>query len=153
MTDYIGADMNKIAHTITVSAVAALMLAGCSAAPVEEIAPSAPPTEVVAESTPEATPEATPEPLAVDDDTTAAGGDVMFLKETRERIQHITNATDEQLIAAGQQACELYAEGQKRLEMQLIEGEKANDGGRYPDSIAIATWAAKAYCPKYDELA
>jgi hypothetical protein len=142
--------MNKIVHTLTVSAIAVLMLTGCSAAPVEEVAPSAPPTEVVAESTPEST----PEPLAVDEEPAAEnGGDVMFLKETRERIQYIKNATDEQLIEAAGVACENFAAGQSRMDMRLIEGEQADDSGWYWDSIAIATWAAKAYCPKYDELA
>jgi len=151
--------MNKIAHTLTVSAIAALMLAGCSAAPVDEIAPSAPVTEVATESAPEATPEATvepesaPEPLAVDEGTkTVAGGDELFLKEARERIQQVTSASDEQLIAAAMVACDLFAEGNSRSDMRLVEGEEADFSGRYGDSMAISTWAAKAYCPEYDEL-
>ena len=138
--------MNKITHTFTISAIAVLVLAGCSAAPAAETV-TAP-----VEETPAA--ETTPEPLTVDPEVAAvAAGDEVFLTETRIRIKSIKNATDEQLIAAGHEACELYAEGQTRMDMRLIEGEEADGNGFYFDSIAIATWAAKAYCPEFDELA
>jgi len=137
--------MNKITHTLTISAIAVLVLAGCSAAPV---------TETVTAPVETPTAETTPEPLTVDPEVEAvAAGDEVFLTETRIRIKSITNATDEQLISAGHKACELYAEGQTRMDMQLIEGEEPNGSGFYFDSIAIATWAAKAYCPEFDELA
>ena len=138
--------MNKITHTLTISAIAVLVLAGCSAAPV---------TETVTAPVETPTAETTPEPLTVDPEVAAvAAGDEVFLTETRIRIKSIKNATDEQLISAGHEACELFSEGQTRMDMRLIDGEEADaDTGWFWDSIVISTWAAKAYCPEFDELA
>jgi hypothetical protein len=138
--------MNKITHTLTVSAIAVLVLAGCSAAPAAETV-TAP-----VEETPAA--ETTPEPLTVDPEAEAvAAGDEMFLTETRLRFKSITDATDEQLIAAGHEACELFTQGQTKMDMRLIEGETPDsDTGWFWDSIVISTWAATAYCPEFEEV-
>jgi hypothetical protein len=141
--------MNKITHTLALSAIAVLMLAGCSSvAPVEFVAQT--PTPIISTETP--APE-TPSPLSVDEETEAqATGNEEFLTETRIRIKNIKNATDEQLVSAGHKACELYDSGQAKKEMRLIDGETSDAAGTYWDSFVIASWAPRAYCPKYDEL-
>jgi outer membrane murein-binding lipoprotein Lpp len=146
--------MNKIAHTLTLVIASTFLLAGCaSSAPVEVAANT--PTRTAATSTgaqETATPE-DPAPLSVDEETEKqAAGDEMFLTETRIRIKNIKSATDEQLISAGHKACELYDSGQGKKELRLIEGETPDEAGTYWDSLVIASWAPRSYCPEYDEL-
>lgn len=60
----------------------------------------------------------------------------------------IPNATDEQLLAAGLEACERLAAGEESTDISLIEGEKrAETSQMYLDSISIVTAARTTLCP------
>lgn len=113
-----------------------LLLAGCSA-PTEGSAPGEPaqssPAPLVAES-----------PAASADESEQA-----FLDYVRENLPAdtvIPDATDEQLLAAGAEACESLAESTDTTNVSLIEGEERNEGGYFYDSSVILTGAATSLC-------
>ena len=133
---------------VLVVLVAALALAGCSATEQAEVA--APTVTVTA--TPEPAGEPAPEPLvASTPEPTASGSDDEFVTEVRIRLKYLPDATDEQLIASAHQACDKMAAGEDKGQVRLVEGEQPVGFYEvYPDSLAIATWAAKVYCPEFD---
>ena len=79
----------------------------------------------------------------------APPGDELFITEVRARLTGMTETSDDALIAAGHQACELYSQGQPKQDMRFIDGEVSDKFGTYPNSIVIALWAAEAYCPEF----
>lgn len=121
----------------------ALVLTGCSAAPTP--ASTLNPVETVTETT-EAEP--TVEPL-VAETTAPATGEEQFLTYVRENLPAntvIPDATDEQLLAAGEEACDRIAAGESTDDMTLIDGEQRPDGGYYRDSGNIITGARLHLC-------
>lgn len=62
----------------------------------------------------------------------------------------IPNATDAQLLAAGQDACEQMRAGTDAFDVRVIEGEQPGETG-YVDSLRIAGGAAKYLCPDMDQ--
>lgn len=131
---------------------AALMLTGCGAqtdAPTNDAAPveSSAPVETNA---PE--PDVTPEPLIAE---TAApkddDADTIFLAYVRAELPpktSIPNATDEQLIDAGHDACAQIAAGTPYEDVRVVQGEIPAPSGSYLDTSAIMNGAVTAYCPE-----
>lgn len=101
----------------------------------------------------EQTPEASTPPL-VADPTPAALSDedaeAAYLLEVRDRLTkirtQIPDVTDEQLLAAAQDACDRLAAGESGENMTLIEGETTTNG-YYMDSGAIIISARLTMCP------
>ena len=58
----------------------------------------------------------------------------------------IPDVTDEQLVAAGMEACDRLRAGEMPDTMSLIEGEQKNDADIYPDSSAIISSACLTLC-------
>lgn len=124
---------------VAVGLAAVLLLAGCSAGTQENVSVNSAPaaSETDAPLTAE-TPAAT-----------AATGDAAFLEEVRAELRPdnvIPNATDEQLLAAGEKACEGIAAGADTLELSLIDGERMDAAGIYPDSATIIIAARSSLC-------
>ena len=97
------------------------------------------PTPLVAE---------TAEPSAIGDDT-----DLEFADYVRSELAllpqtGIADATDDQLVAAGQDACEQLLEGVDSESIRLVEGEQASAGGYYMDTLTIVDGARRYYCPE-----
>lgn len=133
--------MKKV--TAALAVLLALTLSGCASATgnaaEERTAPAVTETvePLVAES-PTAEPEATstePEFIALVRDSLPAN-------------TLIPDATDEQLIAAGTEACELIRTGTNPADIRLIEGEQPNGADIYADTSAIMNSALLALCPE-----
>lgn len=117
--------------------VVAVALTGCSGA-----AGGAPEAE-------ETTPPATSAPLTAESPAAAPSGEAAYLEAVREALPAdtvIPNATDEQLLAAGEQACEVIAEGEDTSTVSLIDGEQTNGLGYYDDSSKIIIAARANLC-------
>lgn len=124
------------------AAVLAFGLVGCSA-------PTPEPTESTVQETPVATPtQSAPAPLVAQTPEPGEPDESAFLKKFRELqagiATQIPNATDEQLVAVGYEACEQAPDGTDSTAVSLIEGETANEGGYFVDSISIIM-AARLY--------
>lgn len=117
-----------------VAAVLLLTLTGCAGA--TDAAPSEPQAPAPLVASPEAEqPVDTPE--------------AEFVAKAREALgdaSQIPDATDDQLIAAGEDACQQLAEGKTPEEVRVIEGEAPNSAGWYSDSTKIATIAGQILC-------
>ena len=129
------------------SAVALLLLTGCSASPVERDAVAAPSAAASADS-------AAPAPLVAQIPSAAASASAdtpegAFLAGVRDVLPDdtvIPDATDQQLLAAGAAACEQMAAGTDFSAVSVIEGEPADELGIHQDSALIAAVARKTIC-------
>ncbi|WP_295104755.1 DUF732 domain-containing protein, partial [uncultured Microbacterium sp.] len=79
-------------------------------------------------------------------------GEEGFLAAFREIQQTypsvIPDATDEQLLAAGYEACERLAAGEVSTDISLIDGEEKNaQSEMYLDSVSIIGAAVPHLCP------
>ncbi len=114
-------------------------------APAETIAATDPATdETVIEEMPEPLVAETPETLVGDE------ADAAFVAWVRDDLPiktGIPNATDEQLIAAGHEACEQLLAGVDSETIRLVEGEEPV-GGYYMDTSSILTGGQLFYCPE-----
>lgn len=120
-----------------IAVAAVLTLTGCSGAVRGE-------PEVA-----ETTPPATSAPLTAESPAAAPTGEVAYLDAVREALPDntvIPNATDEQLLAAGEEACKVLDNGEDTMTVSLIDGEPKNGLGYYQDSGAIITAAATTLC-------
>ncbi|MDJ1113244.1 DUF732 domain-containing protein [Microbacterium dauci] len=129
--------MMKRSAAVLGTVLLAVMLAGC-AGPVEGTAPEGD-VEISAEAT-EGLVAETPE---------VETGEQAFLDEVRANLRPenvIPNATDEQLLDAGEQACEAIANGADTSTLSLIDGESTDVSGYYPDSATIIVAARQALC-------
>lgn len=135
------------------AAVAALVLvfalAGCSGA--NETAPtSSGPAPSLS-----ATPSETPETLTAEKPNAEApaDADAKFLAHVRDNVlpeTQIPNATDEQLIAAGHDACDQLAAGTAYENVRVVENETPHPStGGYYDTSAIMGGAVLYYCPEF----
>lgn len=91
-------------------------------------------------------------PLVAEEPAVPEGGDeAAYLEEVRDRLPATTvipNATDEQLIAAGWEACAQREAGVSGDDLTVIEGEQRNEiTGAYRDSAAILAAARVGLCP------
>jgi hypothetical protein len=128
---------------VAVGVALLLALAGC-AAPATETAPE-PEVEVSEEATDELVAE-TPE---VEDALTPEDAYLEMLRPGIEASSttQIGNATDDQLIQAGHDACEQLADGTDSFDVRVVEGEQPTEVG-YADSFRIAAVALEHLCPE-----
>ncbi|QNA93269.1 MULTISPECIES: DUF732 domain-containing protein [unclassified Microbacterium] len=127
-----------------VSAVLLLSLTGCAGAPggSSDAAPEPSQSDApLAAETPTQAPS---------ESSTASEADEKFLAYVREELlaeTQIPDATDEQLIAAGHEACEQLESGVAMEDVRVVEGEDPHPTtGVYYDSVAIRGAAQKTYC-------
>ncbi|MBE7952902.1 DUF732 domain-containing protein [Microbacterium sp. R1] len=133
-----------------VAAVLLLALAGCA-----DGGNAATETDRSSQRTAEDAPTGTPEPLAAESPTTSPSSsaelDARFLDVVRGELlpgSGITNATDEQLIAAGHDGCEQVKAGVPLEQIRLVDGEQPTSTGYYMDTSAIFFGAQQVYCPE-----
>lgn len=137
--------MNARIAAAALAVLAALTLAGCAEAPAnagdERTAPGAAESAapLVAEDTGPAAAEATsPEAQYLSDVRTAL---------TNGRATTIPDATDQQLVDAGLNACEQLAAGTAEGDVRVVEGEQMDEQwGDYRESVIITGIARKHLC-------
>lgn len=138
--------MPKITGGITAAIVAVLLLTGCAGT----AEPAA--TGTAGIGTEKAGPTATDAPLVAETPAATTDPDdreALFLAQVREELPantQIPNATDQQLLDAGNLACEKRAEGADPSTLSVIEGERDNGYGAYLDSGAIVSAAGRYLC-------
>jgi hypothetical protein len=136
------------AATITLAALICATLTGCAGAAENTSNERPAPTETTA-------PPETPEPLVAE---TPSGNetndaDAKFLTYVREHLlpeTQIGHATDEQLIAAGHEACGQLESGVALEDVRVVDGETPHPStGAYYDTSAILGGAILNYCPQF----
>lgn len=125
------------------AAVLVLTLTGCSgvAESAEEI-----PAPLATESAAPLTAE-----IPATTDAATDSPEKNFLDDVRRNLPRptaIPDATDEQLLAAGLEACDLIRTGTSPGDVRLVEGEQPNGADIYADSSAIMNSALRALCPE-----
>ncbi|WP_309129485.1 DUF732 domain-containing protein [Microbacterium sp.] len=126
----------------------ALTTSGQEPAPVETTATSSPTPSDAPSSEPLVA--ETPSPSAEEDAEAIA--EEKYLIEARSRLAGlgaattIPDATDEQLLVAGGQACEALAAGTEIDDVSVVEGEERVQGS-YLDSASLARAAVLFLCP------
>lgn len=138
------------------AAIAALVLAitltGCTTAQTPTQEPASAPQSA------EQSPESTPAPLVAEtpaESDPASDVEVAFVEKFHEiratmpGASQIPDATDEQLIAAGEEACTRLSGGETSDTIVLIEGEAKNGAGYYSDSGAVISSARQTLCPEH----
>lgn len=129
------------------SAVALLVLVGCSASPAAEPSAAVRPSTVPTDSgSPAPLVAQTPEETASAAASTPEGAFLSGVRDVLPADTLIPDATDAQLLAAGAAACEQMAAGTDFSQVSVIEGEKMNDLEVYPESALIAAVARKTIC-------
>lgn len=130
----------------------ALTTNGQDPTPVETTTASTPTPDAGESEQPSASPLPTSTPLVAETPKTA-DADALFLTEARTRLAGlgtattIPNATDDQLVTAGREACADMADGTVFSDVTVIEGEPRTQGS-YLDSAAIASAGILFYCPE-----
>lgn len=142
----------KTATKLTALAAAALLtitLTACG----EDTA--AAPAENTGESSRSAANESeSPQPLVAETPSSdPEAADSEFVEYVRSELEllpttGIANATDEQLVTAGHEACEQLLNGVDSESIRLIEGEQPAASGYYMDSGTIIDGARRFYCPE-----
>lgn len=101
----------------------------------------------------QAAPSETTAPLTAQksSEQTDADAEAAYLSTVRERLSRIVSqipdATDEQLLAAGYDACDRLADGESSEGMSVIQDEQKSKHGYYSDSGHIITSATLTLCP------
>lgn len=131
-------------RTVAATLLLLLVLTGCAGTPNDDVA-----DEPQASETSQSAPEETETPLVAETPEPNAN-EAQYVEELRSALRPnnvIPNATDEQLIAAGLDACEQLNVGVSGDNLTVIEGEERSAGGYYEDSAVIATQARLFLCP------
>ncbi|WP_336633654.1 MULTISPECIES: DUF732 domain-containing protein [unclassified Microbacterium] len=131
--------MPKVTGGVVAAIVVLFALTGCAGVT----------TGTAGVGTEKAGPASTDAPLTAEAPAEAPTGEAAFLEHVRANLPantQIPSATDPQLLAAGERACEEIAAGADTLTLSLIEGEKPDDSGFYPDSAAIIVAARASLC-------
>lgn len=128
-----------------VALVALLALTGCAGA-----------SDAESEQRSTSTESETSAPLVAETPASAAGDDAhdAFLAYVRENLpasSSIPDATDEQLLAAGNDGCSQIAAEVNPDDLTVIEGEERDGGGYYRDSSVIITGARMFLCTEFLE--
>lgn len=129
---------------VTTGIAALMLLTGCTSTTTNEtvtVTPGASGTYSDGDTTVEVQPLTAEAPELTDADTT-------YLEAVRANLRPdnvIPNATDEQLLAAGHEACDRRAAGEASDTISLIDGEEAVHG-YYRDSLQIIQAAAENLC-------
>jgi hypothetical protein len=123
------------------AAVLVLTLSGCAGAAEDagDVSPAPSASESAAPLTAE-----TPDDPADDDEAFLA-----YVRENLAPATQIPDATDAQLIAAGEQACEQLESGVAHGDVRVVDGEVPNGADIYADSSAIMNGAVLTYCPAF----
>lgn len=137
--------MPKVTAAV-LAALVALTLAGCAAPASQETDEPA-----VTQSSPEA-----PEPLVaqtaapeeVDDPEVLFVAKFHEMRDSMAGASQIPDATDDQLIASGWEACELIRSGTSPDSVRLVDGEHPNGADVYADSSALMNAALLTLCPE-----
>lgn len=93
------------------------------------------------------------EPLTAKPSDAAPSADTLFLADVHDRLDSlgaatiIPDATDDQLIKAGHEACDALTAGTPFDDLSVINGEGRVQGS-YLDSAMIATSGVLFYCPE-----
>lgn len=137
---------------VIASAIAAVLVVGGGTATAIALAGQASDTapETVAASEPAASETAPPLVAETAGPVTADEADAKYLEFVRGDLPintSIPNATDEQLIAGGHEACEQLLAGVDSESIRLIEGEEPVNG-YYMDSASMITGGRYFYCPE-----
>lgn len=128
---------NRIA---ALALLAALALTGCAGT----ASPEGDERDTSAES---AAPLAAKEPVVDESETEAAFLDAFRDIQTT-YASVIPDASDDQLLDAGYEACERLAAGEESTDIALIDGEERNaQSEMYLDSVSIVGAAATHLCP------
>lgn len=130
-----------------VSAIALLLLTGCSAGTPEDSEPETASSATTA-------PEATDAPLTAKTPAPAVSAadsspEAAYLEQVREALPEdtaIPDASDQQLLDAAAAACAQMADGVDFSAVAVIDGEQTNDLGVHEDSALIAAVARKTLC-------
>lgn len=133
--------MKKVTGALAV--LLALTLTGCSGG-AEEAADERP-APVASES---AAPLVAETPTAEPEESDAEAKFIALVGESLPANTIIPDATDEQLIAAGMEACELIRAGTDPADIRLIDGEQPNGADIYADTSAIMNSALLTLCPE-----
>jgi hypothetical protein len=131
---------------VPVATALLLLLSGCSGEDQVNVAveSATPPSNAVT---------ASEEPLTAEtpaEAPSAATPEAAFLVKVRDILPDntsIPNATDAQLLAAGQEACEQMAGGADSTMVSVIDGEQKDGAGYYQDSARIGAVAKQTICP------
>lgn len=94
-------------------------------------------------------PTQTTAPLTAESPAVQEVSDAAYLDMVRETLPantQIPNATDAQLVDAGERACAELAAGTDTSTLSVIEGEQDNGYGAYLDSGAIISAARATLC-------
>lgn len=132
--------MNTRIAAITATVLLAITLTGCGE---DTTATDAQPKSLMQEAPSDAE--------ATDSEAALSAEDVRFLEVVRGELlfdSGITEASDDTLIAAGYEACELVKAGTPLESLRLVEGEKPATSGYYMDTSAILFGAQQVYCPE-----
>mgnify|MGYP006955277572 CR=1 FL=1 len=130
---------------VAAGAVALLLLTGCTSTVTSEtitVTPGASGTYSDGDTTVEVHPLTAETPATSDDET-------VFLETVRAKLRPenvIPNATDEQLLAAGEAACDKIASTENTNTISVIEGEQPNGLGYFTDSGVIVGAARASLC-------
>lgn len=131
----------KRTTVIAATAAALLLLAGCSGTTQEGVTLTSEPV-----GSPAATAAA---PLTAQTPEASAGsGEAAFLDQVRANLRPdnvIPDATDAQLLSAGEEACRRLAAGEASDAISVIAGEETT-AGYYRDSVQIVQAAATTIC-------
>jgi len=124
-----------------VALVALLALTGCAGNGSQGDAP------VVSTESETAAPLTAESPTGEPQESDAESAFLAMVGESLPENTIIPDATDEQLLAAGMEACERLRAGETSDTITLIEGEQKNGADIYADSGAIITSARLTLCP------
>lgn len=135
--------MRQFIGVLAASAAVVIGLSGCASSPEPQVKSASNEAANKEQAAPlSASPEeVTPEPESPEE---------AFLIAVRpfvEESTQIADASDEQLIAAGVDACAQMAGGTPPDDVRVIEGERKNDVGYYVDSSRIGGVASRTLCP------
>lgn len=133
-------------RTAAAAAIAAalLLLAGCSTGAQENVTLVSEPVGSPAPSS--AAPLTAETPVETPTEAPDKAAYVAEVRDTLRAENVIPNATDEQLVAAGQEACQLRASGTAPEDITVIAGETRSKSGYFLDSFKIYSAASKDLC-------
>lgn len=149
--DYEGVDVPKVTAAAA-ALVLVLALAGCGDGGDASDRNNAADAGADRSTSAPDTPSASPEPLVAESPDTS-DPEELFLAEARARLfglgsaTTIPNATDEQLLVAGHEACAALIAETPFTDVSVISGEERVQGS-YLDSAAIASAGLLYLCPE-----
>ena len=130
--------MRQMIGLVAATAATLLLLTGCASTAAPDVSASKPVAEDVA-----------PLVAATPDEVTPDSPEAGFLTEVRPYIDkstQIPDATDDQLLLAGEDACTQIADGTLPDKVRVIQDEQPDDLGYYVDSGRIGYFAAEYLC-------